>query len=298
MVVVDRRGGARLLAPDSGAFDSPRISPDGRRIALERDATGRLLASGRSPDIWVYDVASGVMSRLTSGARSARPEWSRDGQRIAYVRQDSNLVEWQAWDRSGVPEVMLAPAQIYQVSLGPRPGYVVVRTGGRRRGQRDLAIAHWDSLRALRPLIATEAQENEPSLSPDGTLLAYVSDETGRNEVYVRPVPGPGARVQVSTNGGDEPVWSRAGRELFYRTGTHLLSASLMSRPALALVRRDTLFQDQFASPGTLHAHYDVFPNGKEFVMLKALTAGDSPAARLIVLMSWTQELKRRAPPR
>src|SRR5688500_19549818 len=105
-------------------------------------------------------------------------------------------------------------------------------------------IARWDSLQALRPLVTSTHVEAAPALSPDGKLLAYASDETGRFEVYVQPIPGPGARVQVSAVGGWEPVWAANGKELFYRTGIHMMSATLSQQPSLSVLKTDTLFQE------------------------------------------------------
>ena len=153
----------------------------------------------------------------------------------------------------------------------------------------------------MKRLVATSAHEVSPSLSPDGKQLAYVSDETERQEVYLRPVPGPGASVQVSVGDANQPVWAHDGRELFYRTGTprdsmsFLVSASIVDRPSVAVVRRDTLFEDRFVAAG-LHGQYDVFPNGKEFVMLKKVTVDDTTSARIVVLTNWTRELTRGTP--
>jgi hypothetical protein len=162
--------------------------------------------------------------------------------------------------------------------------------------QRGLFITHWDSLRAPRKLL-TDQDYVMPSISPDGKLVAYMARETGRYEVYVRALPGPGGRLQVSTNLGRDPMWVPRTRELVYRTGTHYLSATIADRPTLSVAKRDTLFEDRFAGPISLSAPYDAFPNGKEFVMLKA-PSRDTASGRLIVRLNWNQELKRRAPPK
>src|SRR6185503_1388711 len=123
---------------------------------------------------------------------------------------------------SGTPEVFLrTDATINSVSVGPPKSFVVVQQSG------DLLVAPLDSPRAIRKFVATLAAEYLPRVSPSGRLLAYVSDETGRAEVYITRLPGPKGRVIVSTGGGTEPVWSSTGEELFYRGSTHLISARI-----------------------------------------------------------------------
>ena len=130
-------------------------------------------------------------------------------------------------------------------------------------------------------------------MSPSGQLLAYVSDETGRAEVYVTPLSGPKARLIVSDGGGTEPVWSSTGEELFYRTSTHLISARIKERPELAVSRLDTLFEDRYARSEGYHAQYDVFPSGKEFLMVRP---DSTRATRFVVVVNWFDELRAKAP--
>jgi serine/threonine-protein kinase len=298
LLAVDRRGSARVVAPDLGFFFSPRVSPDGQAIAFERWPSSTAAGGG---DIWTLNISSGAMSRLTTSGMTSRPAWSKDGRRLAYIRRDSanlSVVEWQAWDRSGAPEALLETVSgVGEVSLGPRPGYVVTRQDSGPGGLRGLVIAHWDSLDAPRRLVAESEDHVMPAVSPDGKLVAFMTRETGRYEVYVRALPGPGGRLQVSTNNGRDPMWVPGSRELVYRTGTHYLSATLADGPTLSVASRDTLFEDRFAGPASLSAPYDVFPGGEELLMLKAPSAATEPG-RLTLLMNWNQELKRRAPPR
>jgi eukaryotic-like serine/threonine-protein kinase len=125
-------------------------------------------------------------------------------------------------------------------------------------------------------------------LSPDGRWLAYLSDETGRFEVYVRPFPGSGPRAQVSTGGGTEPVWSRDGGALFYRSGPALLRARLTTAPSPAVAARDTLFRGAFLRDPS-HANYDVAADGR-FLMLQ--NAADQ--SETLVVLNWARELRAR----
>ena len=143
--------------------------------------------------------------------------------------------------------------------------------------------------RTATPLLQTSFDELAPRVSPTGRWLAYVSNETGQFEVYVRAFPGPGGRVQVSSDGGTEPAWAPDGRRLYYRSGGRFLAATLATAPALAVTRRDTLFEDRSAAD-IYHAEYDVLPDGKHFVVLRP--AAESP--EIVVVLNWLTELRAR----
>jgi hypothetical protein len=167
-------------------------------------------------------------------------------------------------------------------------GFLAVRTGG--GGQRDVWIAPVDTPAALRPFVATDADEFSPAVSPDGRWLAYVSNASGRDEVYVRAMPDDGARVQVSTDGAFEPLWSPTGRELFYRAGGKLVAARITWRGGAASVTREALFDDVYANTSTLHASYGVMPDGEHFVFVQPF--GAQP--KTIVVVHWFEEVRRR----
>jgi serine/threonine-protein kinase len=167
-------------------------------------------------------------------------------------------------------------------------GYFAVRLGA--GVQRDIWIAPLDSPKALRPFLATEADEYQPSVSADGKFLAYVSDESGRTEVYVRPIPGPGARVQISLTGGTEPTWSPVSSTVFYRDGKSFDAADVSWRGGTATVKRRTLFPDVYSAGGPSRANYAVAPDGKHFLFLKS--AGQD--SKTTVTENWFEEVRRR----
>jgi eukaryotic-like serine/threonine-protein kinase len=133
------------------------------------------------------------------------------------------------------------------------------------------------------------AFEVAPRVSPSGRLLAYVSRETGQLEVYVRRLPGPGGRLRVSLDGGTEPIWSRDGRELFYRSTDRMMSVVISEQPELTVVRRDVLFEDVYARNAD-HQNYDVFSGGREFLML----GEERTEARFMIVINWFAELQAR----
>ena len=147
---------------------------------------------------------------------------------------------------------------------------LIVRTVG-GSGLRDVWLVPLDAARPPVPLLRTPADEVAPALSPDGRWLAYVSNESGRAEVYVRSFPGMTGRRQISVDGGTEPAWSPRGEELFYRNGPAMLAAELRAAPGsdLEVVRRRTLFTAPDYASDMTHRVYDVTPDGAHFVLVR-----------------------------
>ena len=260
------------------------ISPDGRRIAL-RISSGAF----NTGNIWIYDLHNGTPSRLTSDSISYRPAWSRDGSRILYVNSKSadTRIASRPWDNSGADSVLLTRGNLAEIVPGPAGGLSAIRT---LDGPRDIYLAPTESLTALKPFVTGPPDETNPSISPDGKWMAYQSNETGPYEVFVRPIPGPGARIPVSVGGGILPRWSPDGRTLYYRSPTHIVAARLATQGQLDVVKRDPLFPDIY-DRGSEGQGWDVFPNGKEFLFLKGQSA--SPT-KIVVVVNW-QRLMRGA---
>jgi serine/threonine-protein kinase len=279
---VDRRGGVRALTRDPRAFQDARISPDGRHVVV------RIGPGDFSGDLWVLDVATGALTRLTTDTSSIRGEWTRDGARVVYsVRKGSNTdrIVSRRWDRPDSETVLMRGPDIQEVALGPVHGLSAVREGGSNANP-DILLAPTDSLAAVRRFITSPASEYAPRISPDGRLMAYTSNETGRSEVYLVSIPGPGPRIQVSVDGGDEAMWSPDGGTLYYRGPVRLMTATVLERPAIAVTRRDSLFVDTYER-NAWHQAYDVFPNGREFLM----TQGPHAVGKFYVMVNWPQLL-------
>jgi serine/threonine-protein kinase len=148
-------------------------------------------------------------------------------------------------------------------------------------------------------LLGTPFNEAQPIFSPDGHWLAYTSDESGRAEVYVRPFPGPGGKVQISTEGGGHPLWAGNGRELFYRSGDKVMSVSLTLEPEPRPARPVQLFEGRYAEAPLFIVqellYYDVARDGQHFVMIKPVESESEPT-ELHVVLNWFEELKARVP--
>jgi Tol biopolymer transport system component len=142
--------------------------------------------------------------------------------------------------------------------------------------------------------LETSFSEGGPTFSPDGRWLAYVSNESGRNELYARPYPGPGEKITISTNGANEAVWSRDGRELFYRNDDAILGVDVSRMPSLGATRPLKVFERDYERSSTLWPNFDVSADGQEFLMVKTLK--DRSPGYIAVVLNWTSELQRLVP--
>ena len=284
LVTADRQGRVTPMAPVTRLYADLRYAPDGKRLAL-----AIFESAGRTSDIWIRNIAEGTLTRFTNDGRSDRPSWTTDGRRLAWrSRSDSATyhIKWAPADGSGAGEVLIPNAWSVVFAPSDKHAYVTfVRpvTGG------DIDDVALDSTHRSTPFARTEATEHGQKVSPDGAWVAYVSSQSGRNEVYVRAAAGETGLHQISTDGGSEPVWAPNGRELYYRGDQKFLAAQIATRPAFSVVRRDTLFTDAFVT-GVNYAAYDVSPDGKTFVLVRPAAQVQHP----IIVFGWLDELRER----
>jgi Tol biopolymer transport system component len=286
VVRVDERGTARPLLEAPGLYNHPRLSPDGRRLAIE-------VQDSRGNNIWVTDLASQATERLTREGVSERPEWSPDGRRLLYVssRTNDNSLWWQPADGSGPAELLLesAAANTIREAVFTPDGRGVVFRQDTPDSNRDVLLLPLAGDRTPLPLLTSIDDDKHPRVSPDGRWLAYVSNRSGSEEVYVRPISGAGARVSVSSGGGSEPLWAPDGTRIVYRAGARLVRARLATSPALEVVARDTLFEGPYTTD-PWHPNYDVTPDGTGFIMLQPVDEN----RRLVMIVNWVEELRQR----
>jgi Tol biopolymer transport system component len=150
--------------------------------------------------------------------------------------------------------------------------------------------------RQSQPFLRTPFTESIPQFSPDGHWLAYISNESGRYEVYIQPYPGPGGKWQISTNGGTEPVWNPNGRELFYRDGTKMMSVEISTHAGFTTGKPRILFEGSYLPSPATTPNYDVSRDGQRFLMLKSSNTGEQAATEINVVFNWCEELKHRVP--
>ncbi len=278
-----------------GPFNSIALSPDGRRLAVGASAGGGL-------NIWIKQLDRGNFVRLSFGNSDRRPVWSPDGKVVAFIRDSgsTNAVYARPVDGSG-PDRRLAQIdrQVQEVSWTADGQWLVLRTDNGTAGAGDLVGVRTSGDTTPVPLVSSSFTELMPEVSPDGRWLAYSSDESGRNEVYVRPFPQTsGGRWQVSNGGGAEPRWSGDGRELFYISipEQELVAVPVGPGPSFSAGEPRPLFNTRgYSSDGGFHQSYAVAPDGQSFYFrMPRLAAASGDAIRIVWVDHWLQELKQR----
>ena len=283
LVLVDAHGITKPLitGADLGGrgYMNPRLSPDGKRIAvIGRSASG-------ATNVWLYDLASGAKTRLAMGSERLDLEWAPDGKRIVFSSGDRGYQWWQSVDGIAPPEQLAAVSGTFAKFTSDGRSLIFERKTGGVFGIWTLRL---DGSATPQPLLTGPTAFYMSSVSPNGKWLAYVASESGREEVYVQPYPGPGAAVQVSEKGGNEPVWSPDGRHLFYRTGSALMDAAVTDTSGFVITMRDSLFRDTFVG-GMPHANYAVLPDSRHFVMFGT---GSDAGPEAIVVVNWLREFR------
>jgi Tol biopolymer transport system component len=277
-----------------GIIENISLSPDGKELAVG------LVRNGKS-DIWVKQLPTGPFSRITFGdTASVRPTWSPDGHEVYYVtdRQGTGVggIYAHRSDGTGNARRLITSKLDFGQVVPSRDGrWLLARTPANSSGSGDIYAFRTGDTTAI-TLVATQATEMFPALSPDGRWLAYSSTESGNPEIYVRPFPETGsAKWQVSTAGGSQPQWSRSGRELFYINGKNeMVSAAIRPGAAFSVGEQRVLFSTGgFAPGGGIHS-YAVSPDDRRFVMLREGEA--TQQSELVLAENWLQELKARAP--
>ncbi len=291
IVRYDREGRFLGSLGEPAAFDQVRISPDGRRAVVDV-----LDPANGGRDLWVYDLETLRSRRLTlHRADEQDPVWSPDGVRILYRSDESGPPDLyvRSADGSGAPERVLESGAVLTPQDWAGDGrHVLFQVSSRQTGQ-DQWVLDLGGESEPRPLLATRYTEWGGTYSPDGRWLAFVSDESGRSEVYVAPVEDPGARLAVSTTGGIGPRWSGDGGELFYVGPGPSLMAAEVRTGAEPIVIGDARML--FEIDGSVYSSsWDVSPDGSEFLVNRVIE--DLGRAPIQVMMGWDRQLPSVGP--
>jgi Tol biopolymer transport system component len=294
LAIATRTGQVHMTAAPPHSYQFPAVAPDGRRVALTLSAVdARERDVPVQPDIWIYDTTTVALTRLTTDSASSRPAWTSDAQHVAFVRSRDSVV-WSLPVSSTARAVPLLASKfvIADFALGPQHGYSALVPAVPLVSTRDIWVAPNDSFGVARPFLQGRYDEFTPVISRDGRWIAYVSDKTGRSEVYARSLIGDGPEIPVSINGGLDPRWNSDGTEVFYRSlgrSAYLMSAKVDGRPALAVVRRDTLFL--FAGRA-----YDPFPGGRAFLLVQDTAASVGGVGPITIVLNWRPASAAQSP--
>ena len=291
LIWVDRQGRSKTLTEATGPFGLPKISPDGRYLAVAR--------RGPNNSLWILDIARTTLTPFATGFNNFVHVWTPDGQRVTWSGPGGLM--WQAADGSGQAEVLLAwraerPPTVFageaDASMEAQPiapvetshvawrvpsswspdGKVLAIWEMRTQTGGDIALVKVGDETTIQPFLQTPANESHAVFSPDGEWMAYVTDESGRLEVYVQAFPSGRAKQQVSTGGGHAPLWNPSGGELFYRNGHKVMVVDVHTNGELVLSKPRILFEKLSVLGG-----YDVTRDGERFVMIERSEAEPPP---------------------
>jgi len=290
LVRVQPTGQVSLVDPSwIGELGWPSLSPDGSRLAVSN------LVGGRR-EVWVKALDTGPFFRVAAaGSQNYRPFWSRDGRSVGFVSDLgglSGLYQTAADGTGGVEPIAPSSRSIDEGTWSGDGRWLIFRAGS--GNARDILGLRPGVDSTPIPLVATDAEEFSPSVSPDGRWLAYASDVSGQDEIFVRPFPDVSTgRLQVSVAGGTEPVWSSTGRELFYRSLDYgLVAATLEPGPPLRVQSRRVLFSTRGYHSDTRHVAYAVSLEGAFYFFQQA----DVPTAQMVLIQNWITELEAKVP--
>ncbi|UCE46964.1 MAG: PD40 domain-containing protein, partial [Phycisphaerales bacterium] len=296
LVRIDRTGKVEALPFPLGDYQSPRIAPDGESLLVVECETEP------KPHLWVFDLVRGSKRRFTDERGDTYwGIWSPDGKQIVF----NSSLGGETMDLYSKPADGSAPEKCLtanQLHLLPKSWaddgktLIITKAVDPNTGF-DIDILPYEAAGTPQPLINTRFNEFQPVISPSGRWLAYSSDESGRAEIYIKPYPGPGGAIPVTTDGGREPVWDPSEKELYYRddNGDKLFKVSLITEPTVQVGSPELLFEGRFMASSHLWGrNYDISPQGDFFILIEE---GEmQPSAQINVVLNWSEELKKLVP--
>jgi serine/threonine protein kinase/Tol biopolymer transport system component len=293
-VWVDRNGRKSPLPIKPQSYLHPRLSPDGRQLAIE--------VEGASHDIFTYDFArGGEPTKMSFDGASHWPSWTPDGRRLTFRSWKTGTMTmwWMPADRSGEPELLTNIGSMQSPESWSPDGTTLAFTqmSDPQVGS-DIYTLSLGGDRKPRALIHTKFSEGSPKFSPNGAWLAYSTNESGQPEVWAMAYPA-GERIHISTNGGTDPLWRHDGRQLFYRLGDQMMVVDISYDPSLQASRPRVLWRGNYLAgagsscgmAGPTSANYDVTPDGERFLMIEDASP-TAESERLRVVSNWSVELK------
>jgi len=295
LVWVDFKGKVEHLPFPLGTYQSPRLSPDARQLVVSRIQI--------QANLWIYGLERGTSRRLTDEEGDEFwAIWTPEGKRIVFNSSRSGrpmaFLFWKPADGSSPAEPFAEGEYHQQPKSWSADGKVLVLTEGMNP---DTGVDIWmltlDGDRKPKPFLHSRFNEIHPIFSPDGSWIAYVTDESGREEVYAQPYPGPGNIMTISTDGGMEPVWAPDGKELYYRdvSGDKMMAVSFITEPDLRVGKPRLLFEGRYKGGWPWGRNYDIAPDAKRFIMITEEEQKEKPT-QVNMILNWSEELKRTVP--
>jgi len=270
------------LIRESRGFASPRLSPDGKKIAA-------IVSDDRQADLWILDLATSTLSRTTSMGSISCAEWTADGRSIVVAGARSEY--WLVPASGGIAPTRIGRVGELSYCVTPSPDGRTLVASVLVNNSWDLWAVSRDSTVAPKSYVASEATDWAPRFSPDGHWIAFESDQSGLSEVYIRSFPDPTTKVQVSAGGGHTPVWSHDGTRITYILGDAVIQARTSGPPSFQVLARDTLMLgagDFYATAGS--ATFDLSPDGRRVLAVRRERRG----AQLIAVPNWIVEYRER----
>jgi serine/threonine-protein kinase len=306
---VDRKGKEEPIALEPREYyQNPSVSPDGTKVAL------RFLDDGNR-DIWIWDTRYHSFIKLTlDPASDGKPLWTLDGNKIVFYSSRGDFLDRlyrKNADGSGKAESLVLGVRdgdIFPESWADDGNTLVLSMFDMDAADFDIGIASMEDDKEAAIVLGEEFREAQPRVSPDGKWLAYTSNESGQNQIYVRPFPNvEEGRHLISAEGGDSPLWSPDGKELFYRNGDEVMTVSVDTDPNFSyqtprLLFRGTYIDTVFRLGSWDFSTWDIHPDGERFLMIKNYQPTDEASdqerrrGKFVVVLNWFEELKQRVP--
>ena len=284
VVWIDSSGAEQPTTVTGEVFSMPRLAPDSRRIAL---AIGASAVQGNQGDLWIADLERGVRSRVTADGLSTFPLWEPGGRRLLLSSGKSGTFQLVMKTLDGTaPDTPMTSERgtNYPLSWSP-DGRFVATVSIDTNTANDIWVLTLGDPREWRSFTNKPFREGAPTFSHDSRLIAYASDESGRSEIYVKPYPGPGEAIPVSTDGGSEPLFARGAPTLFYRRGDEVIAVDITTGPPIEVGTTRRVSARPYNHSNGYWPNYDVTPDGRRLLMIRG-TAQEAPS-RVNVLLNW-----------
>ena len=296
LVWVRRSGQVETLSAPPRVYNYPRLSPDGTRV---------LFSTQGDRNIWVYDITRGTTTRITVDGRNMGAVWTLDGKRVTYGSSTGGTENlfWRPADAGGAAERLTTSPNQHRASAWSPDGQTLAFVETANDNNQNIVALSTAGNGKLIPVVQTRFDDYYPEFSPDGRWLAYASNESGRDEVYIQAYPGPGPKVLVSIEGGIAPAWRQNGRELYYTAPAQTAGGATLRMMVVPITvagslragRPQALFEGRFLVSANVRG-YDITPDGQRFLMVQPMERPPIVPNQIVVVQNWFDELRQRVP--